>query len=103
MGHDGPPLDVVIRRNDALSVGDAMAIPLVEELKARDYDMSNLAVIASAGAILSASVQQGIEALLPDVMIINSFGTSESGDLGRAAGPPNQVGLPPRTGFRDRT
>ncbi|MEM7135100.1 MAG: acyl-CoA synthetase [Myxococcota bacterium] len=67
-------------------VGDAMAIPLVEELKANEYDMSNLAVIASAGAILSASVQAEIEALLPDVMIINSFGTSESGDLGRAAG-----------------
>ena len=48
--------------------------------------MSNLAVIASAGAILSASVQAEIEELLPDVMIINSFGTSESGDLGRAAG-----------------
>ena len=67
-------------------VGDAMAIPLIEELRASDYDMSNLAVIASAGAILSASVQEEIEALLPDVMIINSFGTSESGDLGRAAG-----------------
>ncbi len=67
-------------------VGDAMAIPLVDELKAGDYDMSNLAVIASAGAILSSSVQEEIEALLPDVMIINSFGTSESGDLGRAAG-----------------
>jgi acyl-CoA synthetase (AMP-forming)/AMP-acid ligase II len=66
-------------------VGDAMAIPLVEELKAGDYDMSNLVVIASAGAILSASVQEEIENLLPDVMIINSFGTSESGDLGRAA------------------
>ncbi len=66
-------------------VGDAMAIPLVEELKAGNYDMSNLAVIASAGAILSASVQEEIEALLPDTMIINSFGTSESGDLGRAA------------------
>lgn len=67
-------------------VGDAMAIPLVEELKNGDYDMSNLAVIASAGAILSASVQAEIEKLLPDVMVINSFGTSESGDLGRAAG-----------------
>jgi len=66
-------------------VGDAMAIPLIEELKASDYDMENLAVIASAGAILSKSVQEEIEALLPDVMIINSFGTSESGDLGRAA------------------
>lgn len=67
-------------------VGDAMAIPLIDELKRGDYDMSNLAVIASAGAILSASVQAEIEALLPDVMVINSFGTSESGDLGRAAG-----------------
>ncbi|NNE20641.1 MAG: acyl-CoA synthetase [Myxococcales bacterium] len=67
-------------------VGDAMAIPLVEELKQGGYDMSNLAVIASAGAILSASIQDELEALLPDVMIINSFGTSESGDLGRAAG-----------------
>ncbi len=67
-------------------VGDAMAIPLVEELKKGTYDMSNLAVIASAGAILSASIQEELEALLPDVMIINSFGTSESGDLGRAAG-----------------
>jgi acyl-CoA synthetase (AMP-forming)/AMP-acid ligase II len=67
-------------------VGDAMAIPLVDELRAGDYDMSNLAVIASAGAILSPSVQAEIEELLPDVMIINSFGTSESGDLGRAAG-----------------
>ncbi|MGB5813256.1 MAG: acyl-CoA synthetase [Polyangiales bacterium] len=67
-------------------VGDAMAIPLIEELKTGTYDMSNLVVIASAGAILSASVQEEIEALLPDCMIINSFGTSESGDLGRAAG-----------------
>jgi len=67
-------------------VGDAMAIPLIEELRQGDYDMSNLAVIASAGAILSASIQDELEALLPDVMIINSFGTSESGDLGRAAG-----------------
>lgn len=67
-------------------VGDAMAIPLVEQLRNGSYDMSNLAVIASAGAILSASVQAEIEELLPDVMVINSFGTSESGDLGRAAG-----------------
>lgn len=67
-------------------VGDAMAIPLIDELKIGDYDMENLAVIASAGAILSPSIQAEIEELLPDAMIINSFGTSEAGDLGRAAG-----------------
>jgi len=91
---DGPSFDAkrilsLVAEEDVSTislVGDAMAIPLIDELKAGDYDMSNLAVIASAGAILSASVQAEIEELLPDVMIVNSFGTSESGDLGRAAG-----------------
>lgn len=63
-----------------------MAIPLVDELRVGDYDMDGLVVIASAGAILSSSVQEQLEALLPEVMVVNSFGTSESGDLGRAAG-----------------
>ena len=68
-------------------VGDAMAYPLLEELRREDkeYDMSNLIVIATAGAILSPSIKDGLQELLPDAMIINSFGTSESGDLGRAA------------------
>ena len=91
---DGPSFDAkrilsLVAEEDVSTislVGDAMAIPLIDELKAGEYDMENLAVIASAGAILSASVQTEIEELLPDVMIVNSFGTSESGDLGRAAG-----------------
>ena len=36
--------------------------------------------------VADGSVQSEIEELLPDVMVVNSFGTSESGDLGRAAG-----------------
>ncbi|MEZ4287871.1 MAG: acyl-CoA synthetase [Polyangiales bacterium] len=66
-------------------VGDAMAYPLLEELKTGEYDMSNLFVLASAGAILSPTNKAAIQELVPDCMIINSFGTSESGDLGRAA------------------
>ena len=68
-------------------VGDAMAIPLIEELEREDktYDVENLFVLASAGAILSRSIKERITRMLPDTMIINSFGTSESGDLGRAA------------------
>ncbi len=68
-------------------VGDAMAYPLLEELSREDkqYDMSNLIVIATAGAILSPSIKEGLQERLPDAMIINSFGTTESGDLGRAA------------------
>ena len=68
-------------------VGDAMAIPLVEELEREDknYDVENLFVLATAGAILSPSIKERLVDKLPDTMIINSFGTSESGDLGRAA------------------
>ena len=68
-------------------VGDAMAIPLVEELEREDrsYDIDNLFVVATAGAIISPSVKDRLAAQAPDAMIINSFGTSESGDLGRAA------------------
>jgi acyl-CoA synthetase (AMP-forming)/AMP-acid ligase II len=71
-----------------LIVGDAMAQPLLAELR-RDraaYDTSNLVVIASAGAILSPAIKNGlIEQLGEDVLIINNFGTSESGHAGTAA------------------
>ncbi len=71
-----------------LIVGDAMAQPLLSELR-RDrqaYDTSNLVVIASAGAILSPAIKNGLlEQLGDDVMIINNFGTSESGHAGTAA------------------
>ncbi|MBK8591877.1 MAG: acyl-CoA synthetase [Sandaracinaceae bacterium] len=68
-------------------VGDAMAYPLLEQLERTDksFDVSHLSVIASAGAILSPTNKAKLQALLPDVMIINSFGSTESGDLGRAA------------------
>ena len=68
-------------------VGDAMAYPLIEQLEREDksFDVSELTVIASAGAILSPSNKARLQELLPDVMIINSFGSTESGDLGRAA------------------
>src|SRR5690606_14450229 len=68
-------------------VGDAMAYPILEQLQRTDksFDVSNLTVIASAGAILSRTNKAKLQELLPDVMIINSFGSTESGDLGRAA------------------
>jgi 3-oxocholest-4-en-26-oate---CoA ligase len=69
-------------------VGDAMAQPLLAELrKDRDaFDTSNLVVIASAGAILSPAIKNGLlEQLGDEVLIINNFGTSESGHAGTAA------------------
>lgn len=67
-------------------VGDAMCRPFAEELEAHPekYDVSSLVTISSAGAILSDTVKDKLEALLPDCMILNSFGASEMGHAGSA-------------------
>lgn len=70
--------------NTLVIVGDAMAAPLADELEAHpdDYDLSSLIVIGSGGAILSPTRRRRIEELLPDVMIVDGFGSSETGPVG---------------------
>jgi len=69
-------------------VGDAMARPLIEVLadEGVHYDLSNLFVIGSGGAILSATVKAKINELLPTVMIVDSLGASETGYQGTFSG-----------------
>jgi acyl-CoA synthetase (AMP-forming)/AMP-acid ligase II len=64
-------------------VGDAMARPLVD---AHDgtHKTNTLIIIASAGAILSDAVKDELKKKLGSVMILNSFGSSESGHNGHA-------------------
>jgi len=64
-------------------IGDAFARPLIDELRARTYDLSGLRSVASGGAILSASVKQQLIELLPDgVTIVDTVGSSETGRQG---------------------
>ena len=67
-------------------VGDAMALPIIDALAAHPgrWDLSQLLVIASAGAVLSGSVRERLEALLPSAMCLNNFGASETGHQGAA-------------------
>ncbi len=67
-------------------VGDAMARPLAEVILAdpEGHEVSNLVALSSAGAILSDSVKKQLEAALPDTMILNNFGASETGHQGTA-------------------
>ncbi len=69
-------------------VGDAMARPLIEALEdeGADYDLSTFFVIGSGGAILSPAVKQKINAVLPNVLIVDSLGASETGFQGSVAG-----------------
>ncbi|ETK33603.1 acyl-CoA synthetase [Microbispora sp. ATCC PTA-5024] len=59
--------------------GDAMARPLADEIATGSYDLSSLVVVGSTGAILTGSVRDRLEELLPGRMILDNFGSTESG------------------------
>ena len=79
-------------------VGDAMARPVVEELLTGKYDMESVVAVASAGAILTPTVRMQLEELLPDAMILNNFGASETGHQGSAI-PGEEFGAEGRPSF----
>lgn len=84
-------------------VGDAMALPLAEELAASpdEYDTSSVFAISSAGAVLSDSVRERLSKVMPDAFMMNNFGSTEAGHQGYAA--PDK-GIDGRTSFgMDRT
>jgi acyl-CoA synthetase (AMP-forming)/AMP-acid ligase II len=84
-GHGALKLIESEKINTISIVGDAMAIPLIEALEEHDYDTSSLFVISTAGAIMSKTVRDRITELLPNVGILDSFGSSETGYNGSEA------------------
>jgi len=60
-------------------VGDAIARPLIDEIERGDYDLSSLVTFTNGGAPLSPTVRERIHAALPDVMVMDAVGASESG------------------------
>ncbi len=65
-------------------VGDAMARPLADAIAnpAEDYDLSSVFVVGSGGAILSKAIRTELQSLLPNAMVMDSFGASETGHAG---------------------
>ncbi|MFI9024544.1 acyl-CoA synthetase [Streptomyces sp. NPDC053560] len=78
-------------------VGDAMLRPLTDALAGplKGTDCTTLFAVSSSGAILSDTVRNQFTALLPHAMLLNNFGSSESGFNGTAT---DDAG--PETGFR---
>lgn len=68
-------------------VGDAMARPLAESYAAAadagtPYDASSLFVVGSGGAVLSTQAKARLTELLPSLMVVDGFGSSETGIVG---------------------
>jgi fatty-acyl-CoA synthase len=80
-------LDVIQRERVTLIsiVGDAYARPLVEEIRAGSYDLTSLVRIGTGGAMTSAENKAALFELLPDVMIVDGYGASETGGMAYGA------------------
>jgi acyl-CoA synthetase (AMP-forming)/AMP-acid ligase II len=78
-------------------VGDAMLRPLIDALHGplKGTDLSSLFSVSSSGAIMSETVRAQFQALAPHVLLLNNFGSSESGSNGRATADSG-----PEKGFR---
>jgi fatty-acyl-CoA synthase len=63
-------------------VGDAYAAPLVSELRAGSYDLSSMFAVATGGAATNPKHQQALLELLPQITLINGYGSSETGNVG---------------------
>ncbi len=60
-------------------VGDAMARPLLAAIEKGIADVSSLAVVASGGALLTPFVKQRLIEALPNAVIADGVGSSETG------------------------
>ncbi len=65
--------------NAVLIVGDAFARPLVRELDRHAYDLSALRMLITGGAPLSAPLKDRVLSALPELMIVDTAGASETG------------------------
>jgi acyl-CoA synthetase (AMP-forming)/AMP-acid ligase II len=72
--------------NSVMITGDAMGRPLVEALDepGADFDIASLFVLVSTAAVFSPTVKDDFFRHLPNLLIIDSIGSSESGGNGMA-------------------
>jgi acyl-coenzyme A synthetase/AMP-(fatty) acid ligase len=70
------------RVNVIVLIGDAMARPIIEAYGAGGYDGSSVVAISSSGALFSPVVKRQYLELLPNVLVTDAVGASETGFAG---------------------
>ncbi len=76
------------RATTLVIVGDAFARPVIDELRRGTFDAGSLRHVITGGAPLTPESRSALLELLPDVTIIDSVGSSESGTQGRGRSSP---------------
>ncbi len=84
------------RINIVVVVGDAMARPLLDVLEVDPdaFDLSSLMALGSGGALLSPSTKGRLRAVLPDLIVRDAFGSSETGQINSQASTEDPDGAP---------
>ena len=75
------------KANFMVIVGDAFARPMLDALNSeagRAIDVSPLRVLLSGGAILSPTLKRELVDCLPDVLLVDGYGASETGGQGQS-------------------
>ncbi|MEM7016988.1 MAG: acyl-CoA synthetase [Pseudomonadota bacterium] len=72
------------RINRMAIVGDAFSVPILETLRApsKQYDLSSVELISSAGAMWSEPCKRGLLEYFPNATLSDSLGSSEGSRLG---------------------
>ncbi len=90
-------------------VGDAMARPIADALASKaasspkPIDCSSVFVIGSAGAIFSEPVKDKLKKYLPNCMMLDNYGSTETGFQGRGGGDHKSFGQGLTFEMNDRT
>jgi acyl-CoA synthetase (AMP-forming)/AMP-acid ligase II len=63
-------------------VGDAYAAPLIAELDRNSYDLSSIYAIGTGGAATNPKHVSALLEKLPQLTLINGYGSSETGNMG---------------------
>jgi fatty-acyl-CoA synthase len=67
-----------------LIVGDAFGRPLSDELDRQAYDLESLMVLVNGGAALTAQLKNRLLEQIPNMMLMDGLGASETGSQARA-------------------
>ena len=70
------------RVSNLLLVGDAFGRPLADELARRERDLKSLRYVMSGGAVMTAKLKAELLDYLPQIRIIDTAGSSETGGQG---------------------
>jgi len=81
--------------NSIMITGDAMGKPLIESLDdaGTTHDLSSLYAVVSSAALFSAPVKDQFFARLPNIMITDAIGSSETGNNGMSLVTPGHTAM----------